>query len=442
MNYLEEYKSKLVSAEKAASLVKSNDYVVLSVREPLATGLALASRKEELRKVEIYVMAPGYDFGWYDAGWEESFEVTLAVPTATSQQMVDERRCDVSISGLIPMLAPYEVASGERQPDVYIVETSPPDEHGFCSFGVALWEKKRVVEMAKLVIAEVNPNVIRTYGDNFVHISEIDYFVEHTPTGRPPGTGSLTGKAIKEPEPYLKRISENVAELIKDGDTLQIGVGRTTEPLVRLGMLDEKHDLGYHSEATAPGTISLVRNGVITGKYKTLNPGKVVVTSVGGGSLDEMQWVNNNPLLMLVDIRYLADIRTIAAHDNFVAVNNILAIDLSGQITAESLGTRLVGVAGGQIPFVYGSWLSKGGRSISVLPSTAQGGTVSRIMPTLPAGTVVTIQRNLADYVVTEYGIARLKGKPIRKRAQELIAVAHPDFRAELKKEAEKLYWP
>jgi 4-hydroxybutyrate CoA-transferase len=183
----------------------------------------------------------------------------------------------------------------------------------------------------------------------------------------------------------------------------------------------------------------LVRAGVVNGKRKTINPEKVTVTSIGGSTREEMDWVNNNPLFELVDVEYLEDIRVIAAHDNMVAINNALAIDIGGQITAESLGTRYMSAAGGQIPFVIGALLSKGGRAITVLPSTAQNGTVSRIVPLHPEGTVVTIQRNCADYIVTEYGIAHVRGKTLRQRALELINIAHPDFRAELKQKAQEL---
>ena len=185
-----------------------------------------------------------------------------------------------------------------------------------------------------------------------------------------------------------------------------------------------------------------MQDGIINGKRKTLLPGKVVVTSIGGSTREEMEWVHENPLFWLVDVGYLEDIRVIAAHDNMVAINNALIIDLEGQISAQSIGTRRLAAAGGQIPFVFGAWLSKGGRSITVLPSTSQGGTVSRIVPLLPEGTTVTIQCNCADYIVTEYGIAHLRGKTLRERAGELIDIAHPDFRAELRKAAQRLYWP
>ncbi len=440
-SWQEEYQRKLTSAEEAAGLVKSGDLVAFTAgREAHAVGLAIAARLGDLTGVKVLAPSPGYDFGWYDPGWDAAFEITISWPTATAQDMLDERRCDINL----PLIIPF--GADNVPPNVLLTEVSMPDERGFCSFGASLWTKRQEIEAVRqqggTVIAEVNDRLIRTYGDNYVHVSEIDYFVEHLSRKGQPGTGSLGGRVVKEPEPYLKDIVTNVASLIKDGDCLQIGVGRTTEPLIRMGLLDGKQDIGFHSEATPPGVISLVREGVINGKRKTLLPERVVVTSIGGGSREDMQWINNNPLFYLVDLLWLEDIRVISQNDNMVAINNALAIDLTGQITAESLGTRLLSVAGGQIPFAFGALVSKGGRSITVLPSTAREGTVSRIMPHLPEGTAITLQRNIADLVVTEYGVAKLRNKTIRQRCEELISIAHPDFRAELKKEARKLYWP
>jgi len=439
MDWREEYKRKLITAEQAAAMVKSGDRLVFSAgREAFSVGLAIAARKDELKNVSVYVPSPGYDFGWYDRGWQDSFDVSIGMPTGTCQDAMDARLVDVSIGTLIP----FAEIAGSPKVDVLLTEVSPPDEHGFCSFGASLWNKPKQISDAKLVIAEVNNNLIRTYGDNYIHFSAIDYFVEHISQGGAPGMGTLGGRQPKEPEPFQKKIAQSVASLIRDGDTIQIGIGRTTEPLVKLGIFSGKRDLGWHSEATPPGVISLIREGVINGSRKTLHPGKAVITSIGGASKEDMEWVTMNPLFMLVDVTYLEDIRVIAAHDNYVAINNALMIDLTGQICAETIGNRLMSQAGGQIPFVYGATLSKGGRAITCLPSTAQGGKISRIVPTVPPGTVVTIQRNLADNIITEYGIARLKGKTLRQRAQELINVAHPDFREELKKAAAKLYWP
>ena len=411
-DWREEYKRKLISAEEAAGLVKSGDSVGFTVgREARSIGLTIAARKEELRDVKVAMPSPGHDFGWYDPGWEESFAVTIFMPTAVGQDMVDERRCDLAFGTVIPF-----VKDSEERFDILLTEVSSPDERGFCSFGASVWNKRREINDAKLTIAEVNKNLIRTFGENYVHVSEIDYFVEHVASGGVPGMGTLAGRMPKEPEPYLKNIAEYVSELIKDRDTIQIGVGRTTEPLVRLGMFDGKHDLGFFSEATPPGVISLVKEGVINGKYKNLHPGKVVVTSIGGSTREEMEWVSDNPLFLLVDITYLEDIRVIAAHDNMVAINNALAVDLMGQVAAENLGTRVLSVAGGQIPFVMGTWLSKGGCSVTVLPSTAQGGTVSRIMPTLPPGTAERIVSSMLAIVLLLFANGRALAHYARRR--------------------------
>lgn len=439
-DWREEYDSKMVSAEEAAKLVKSGDRIGFTTgREAHAVGLAIAARLGELEGVQVYVPTPGYDFGWYDPGWEDSFSITVSFPLGVNQEMVEERRCDIAFGSLFP----FDLEFFKQGLDVLLTEISPPDDAGFCSFGQSLWNKKTQVREAKKVIAEVNPRLIRTYGDNYVHVSEIDYFVEHISSGERPGGGSLLGKkAKKEPDQAQKEIAGYVGSIIRDGDCLQIGVGRATEPLVQLGILDGKSDIGYHSEATVPGIIRLVREGVINGKYKNVRPGKVVVTSVGGDTREEVQWVHMNPLFELVDVDWLEDIRVIASIDNMVTINQALAIDLLGQPTAESLGIRLMSGAGGQVPFQLGALLSKGGRAVTVLPSTAENGTVSRIMPALPEGTTVTLHKNCIDLVVTEYGIARLRGRSVREKAEELINVAHPHFRAELKKAAQRLFWP
>jgi 4-hydroxybutyrate CoA-transferase len=325
-----------------------------------------------------------------------------------------------------------------------MVELSPPDAHGYCSFGASVWTKKTECRNAKLVLAEVNKNLIRTYGDNFIHVSEIDYFVEHTPSGKQPGGTDLLGRKDVQPGEAEKAIAGYVSTLVKDGDTLQVGVGATSEWCCVLGTFDSKVDLGWHSETTPRGIIKLIRDGVITGKHKTLNPGKAIATACGGGTLEDMAFVNMNPAFELHSAEYCLDVRVIAQHDNMVAVNSAVSVDFAGQIAAESIGPRVISGAGGQTAFAMGSFLSKGGRSITVLTSTAGSGEkrLSRISPLLAEGTIVTVPRTVSDYVVTEYGIAHIKGKTQRQRALDLIGIAHPDFRADLKKEAEKLYWP
>jgi len=436
MDWQEEYKRKLVSPEEAVKAIKSGDRVFFTPgRQPWALGLALAARKEELRGVKITVPTPDRDFGWYDRGWEESFEIIVGFGMPIVWEMMADRRCDMAVGVMGGIDIDEEVL------DVVLVEVSTPDEHGFCSFGQSVWNKKEMVQAAKLVLAEVNSRLIRTYGTNYVHVSEIDYFVEHTPSERLPGRADLRGKFVSEPKEELKHIAGYLSTLIKDGDTLEIGVGTTTEPLPQLGIFDNKHDLGWHSEHTPGKVIELVREGVFTGKYKTLNQGKVVATAFGG-SREDLEYVQMNPTFELHSVNYVNDPRTISAHDNMVAINNALSIDLTGQITAESIGPRMLGGTGGQLSFAIGAAFSRGGRSITLLPSTARGGSVSRIVAMFEPGTAITVPRSLADFVITEYGIASLRGKTQRQRAEEMISVAHPDFRAELRKEAQKLYWP
>ena len=239
-----------------------------------------------------------------------------------------------------------------------------------------------------------------------------------------------------------KKISQYVSSLIKDGDTLEIGVGGTAEWLLRLGTFNDKHDLGWFSENTPPGVVDLVRKGIMTGKRKTIHKGKAVATACGGSSKEDMAFINMNPLFELYSSDYILNSSVIAGNDNMVAINSALMIDLTGQIAAESIGPRMVSGTGGQLAFAIGASLSKGGRSIVVLNSTARGEAISRIVSTLEPGTVVTVPRTLAVLIVTEYVISRLKGKTQRQRAEELIAIAHPNFRDNLKKEARRLFWP
>ena len=439
-SWREEFKRKLVSPDEAVEVVKSGDRVGFTYgREPRALGLALAARLGKLKDVTIFIRTPAMDFGWYDPGWEESFKIEISYVLPITREMMAERRCDFVIGGLLGMTSKHPAVGNV---DVLFTEISELDEHGYCSFGASVWGKRKAVECAKIVLAEVNKNLIRTYGENYVHVSEIDYFVEHVSGGKRPGATDLLGRKTWEPGEVEKRVAEHVSTLIKDGDTLQIGVGSTSEWIAILGALDNKCDLGWHSETTPRGIIKLVRQGVITGKLKNINRWKVVAVAVGGGDKEDMDFVNNNPIFELYDADYVLNPAVIAANDNVVSVNSAISIDLTGQIAAESVGPTLVSGPGGQLAFAIGAQLSNGGRFITTLPSTAKGEAVSRIMPQLEKGTIVTIPRTLTDIVVTEYGIAHLYGKTQRDRASELIAIAHPDFREELTKEAKKLFWP
>jgi len=437
MDWKEDYKRKLTSAEEAIEVVKSGDNVAFAYgTEPLALGLALLNRGIEVGGLNIFVPAPGRDFAWYDPEWKDIFQIEVAHVLPVVQQMFSEKRGDFLVGSLVWAHEP----GIRRKADVILTQLSPPDEHGYCSFGASLWNKKQAIRDANIVLAEVNKNLIRTYGDNFIHVSEIDCFVEHTPSSKVPGATDMLGRRTTGPGEREEKISQYVSSLIRDGDTIEIGVGGTAEWLLRLGAFEDKRDLGWYSENTPPGVVGLVRGGIMTGERKTIHKGKAVATACGGSSKEDMDFINMNPLFELYGSDYILDPRTIATNDNMVAINSAIAVDLTGQIAAESIGPRMVSSTGGQLAFAIGASLSKGGRNITVLTSSARGDTVSRIVPTLEPGTVVTVPRTLADIVVTEYGIARLEGKTQRQRAQELIAIAHPNFRAELNEEARKLY--
>jgi len=438
-DWREEYERKFITAEEAVSEIRSGDRVAFTYgREPLALGLALASRKEQLTGVKIFVRNPYTDFGWYDPAWEDNFKIDISYVLPLIREKSAQRRCDFIIGGLTGIPSEHPVI---KDVDFLFTEVSPPDENGFCSFGASVWGKRKAIRHARKVIAEANEELIRTYGDNSIHISEIDAFVEHI-YEEPPGKIDLLGRESGQPGDVEKQIAHYVSTLVRDGDTLEIGVGSTSEWLAPLGAFDDNIDLGWHSEVTPRGIVGLVRGGIITGKRKKSHRGKAVTVVIGEGDRQELEFVNKNPMFELYDADYVLDPRVIASNDNVLAINSALAIDLTGQSAAESIGPTMLGGPGGQLAFATGAQLSRGGRFVLVLPSTANGGSVSRIVSLLELGTVVTIPRTLADVVVTEYGVAYLRHKSLRERTWELISVAHPDFRDILESEAKRLYWP
>jgi len=439
MDWQEELKKKLISAEQAAKLVKSGDLVLIPTgREPVSLCYALLARNEELKGVRICPGLAGRDFGWYDAGWEESFSIEAGYIMPMIAQGMAEKRFDF----IVPDVSLNHYFDLKEDIDVLLISLSPPDEHGYCSFGGSLWFKKRQIKYSKLVLAELYPYQIRTYGDNYVHISEIDYFTEHltTATEKISTTRDMLGRTINGPGEMERKIAQNLFQLIKDGDTIQIGAGGTTEYLPQLGAFDNKSDLGIHTEIIPGPLINMVEKGIFTGTRKTIDIGKAVGTAIGG-SHDEYAIVNRNPAFELRGANYTNNSRIIASNDNMVAINSAFAVDLYGQIAADSLGYKMLAGVGGQLAFAIGAQLSKGGRYIVALPSMASNGK-SRIVPFFEPGTICSIPRSLADHVVTEYGVARLRGKSQRRRAEELIAISHPNFREGLKKEARKLFWP
>ncbi len=491
MDWRQHYRHNLVTAEEAVSSISSGDEVTVSVSpEPTRLLDALAARRNELRNVKLHLLGSHYDPGWLQPGWDDSFPITVMFYLGdVARPGHDQRYVDFEPSLLSTDMKTFEEPGRRsRRVDYLFIVTSPPDQRGFCSFGGELWNKRRVAAHASHVIAQVDENQIRTYGTNYIHVSEIDNFVEHTPPALSLEDGQklldtlpegelrselerisplMSGVQRQEAIPTLMRadvsqvrgwarwagwvppsdailkIAEYVNGLVKDGDSLQIGVGTPGVYLPTLGVFDDKKDLGWHAEMSAPGIISLVEKGVVNGSRKVLHKDKTVFSGLMGSTPDEVAFAHRNPLIELWDADHILNIRNIAANPNQVAINNAISIDLTGQINSETLfGGRLYNGTGGQPELHIGAVLSEGGRGITLLSSTALGGAVSKIVPRHEEGAAITIPRTFADYVVTEYGVARLLGKSQRERAQALINIAHPNFRPELEHSARQMYWP
>ena len=490
MDWSNEYKRKLVSAEEAVRVIQSGDKVSFGFpRQPTLLTAAAAARSVELENVAMLIQNPRIDDGWLRPDKNGAFNVTMHYYIGP----VMRKWTDARIADYLPITFSTEPKILQERIrevkgiDVYLGVVSPPDEHGFCSFGANLWSKRTCARAARKAIFEVDNSVIRTYGDNFIHVSEVDYFVEHTPkpmyqeefdkliVDASPKRRNLLQEIFNYFTPYqrsehflyllkaddatvetyyrlfglgevdsrLKAIAEHVKPLIHDGDTIQLGIAGVSAYLPRLGVFDDKVDLGYHGEMTARGVGNLIKSGVINGKRKTIHKEKAVFTSLEGFGPEELEFANGNPLIELYDAGYVVNIKTISANANMVGMNSAISIDLTGQINCETtFSGRMINGPGGQPESHIGTLLSPGGRAITLLYSTALNGAVSCIVPQFEQGGMVTIPRFFADYVVTEYGVARLLGKSVRQRAEELISIAHPDFRSELRKDAQKLFYP
>jgi acyl-CoA hydrolase len=316
---------------------------------------------------------------------------------------------------------PRLIRSGRVRVDVALIQVSPPDTHGYCSLGVSVDVVRAAVDSAELVLAEVNPRMPRTHGQSFVHVDRLAALV--------PVDAPLYERVAEPLDEVSLEIGRQVAALIPDGATLQLGIGKLPDAV--LVALAERSDLGIHTEMFSDGVMALEQRGVITGRRKTLLPGKMV-TSFLMGSRRLYEWAHEHPALEMRPSEFTNDPAVIARNDKMMAINSALAVDLTGQVAADSVGGRFFSGIGGQVDFVRGAARSEGGKPIIALPSTAMKGTVSRIQAALEAGAGVVTSRGDVHYVVTEYGVADLWGKNVRERATALISIAHPDFRVEL----------
>ncbi len=439
MSWQDKCGDKLVSLEQAIGTIQSGDVVNVAPYSttPMTLCNALKTRAAKGELTNVRIDHPAAAISWTDPEIRDVFALKDNYATPPNREA-----CHSGDMGYLPIgiWKSWELPPGfHQQPDVFLVPVSPPNELGFCSFGSGVWMSRTAAQLAKRVIAEVHPEFIRTGGENFIHVDEIDIFVESEQQagGEPPPPPSDEDIAAVE------AICTQVAvELINDGDTLQMGVGTVSAALAPF--LDFRNDLGIQTELITGGIVDLVERGIVTGARKSLHPNKVVGSACTVMPKEELDRIHENPYFELYDFGYTDDLRRLIQQENFVAVNNALSVDLTGQVSAEALDHRPYTGVGGQTVFMLAGAYSQGGKSVSVLPSSAiPGGTtqrLSRIVPTLGAGAPITVPRTYVDYVVTEHGIAELRGKTLAERAGALVEIAHPDFREELRSEAKRLY--
>jgi 4-hydroxybutyrate CoA-transferase len=429
MKWQEYFQSHTATAEEAVKAVKSGDRVVLghACGEPQLIVDALVARADELEGVEIAHEVPMGKGTYCLPQYEKSFRHNALFSGKPSRQAIREGRADYTSIFLHEL--PQLFTSGKFPIDVTMATVSPPDENGRVSLGVSVDYTLQAIKSAKYVIAEVNPNMPVTGEGSMIPVEDIDCFV---PVDIP---------LIEQQPPVIgkveKTIGQNIADLIKDGDCLQLGIGAVPDAI--LSCLQDKKDLGIHSEMISDGVMNLVKSGVVNCSRKNYYPGKIVIAFAMGTS-EFYKWLDHNPLIEALPVTITNEPYSICRNDNMVAINSALSVDLLGQVAADTLsGIQFSGV-GGQVDFVRGANNSKGGRAIIALPATAANGTVSRIVPTLAPGQAVTTSRYDVDIVVTEYGVADLKWKTNRERANSLINIAAPEFRDMLRSEYIRIY--
>lgn len=425
-DWREVYRNKIVTADEAVKHIKSGDRVVFghACGEAQEITEALLRNKEQYKKVEIVHLVPMGKGEYAQEENQKYFRHNSFFGGGSTRKALNGRYGDFTPSFFfeIPRLFSKK---GKLPVDVAIVQVSLPDPHGYCSYGISCDYTKGATENAVLVIAQINKYMPRTLGDSFVHLSEIDYIVEYHQELlqlMPPKIGEIEQK-----------IGKYCASLIQDGDTLQLGIGAIPDAV--LNFLKDKKHLGIHSEMISDGVVDLILTGVIDNSKKTINRNKCVVSFLMG-SRKLYDHVDNNPSVEVRPVDYVNHPFVIAQNDNMISINSALQVDLMGQVNAESIGDKQFSGTGGQVDFVRGASMAKEGKSIIAMSSTASKGKISKIVMNLDKGSSITTSRNDVNYIVTEYGIAELKGKTLRERAKSLIAVAHPDFREELTKQA------
>lgn len=413
-----------VTAEKAVSEISSHSrvYIHSVAAAPQKLIQAMTARASELQDVEIVHLHTEGEAPYVDARYEGVFHLNALFVGSNVRHAVNSGRADY-----VPVFlseVPRLFRRGIMPIDVAMIKVSPPDRHGYCSLGVSVDATRAAVEAAQVVIAEVSDAMPRTHGDGLIHVDEINRLV-------------YTGDPLPERKPHAsseieQRIGGYCAELVDDGACLQLGIGGIPDAV--LASLENHRDLGLHTEMFSDGVIPLVEKGVITGNRKTVHPGKIVAGFVMG-TRRVYDFVDDNPFVAMLDIAYVNDTTVIRKNSRTTAINSAIEVDITGQVCADSIGTRHYSGVGGQMDFIRGASLSEQGKPIIALPSVTRRNE-PRIVPELKPGAGVVTTRANVHYVVTEYGVADLYGKSLRQRAKALIGIAHPDHREQLNREA------
>jgi acetyl-CoA hydrolase len=421
MNWETIYRRKVSDLDTALACLKSGQRLYLGggAGVPVTLISGLTRRAHDLRNVEITHILTFAEAPYVAPEYADTFRHNALFIGPSVRRAVQEGRADFTPVFLSEI--PGLFRNGILPIDVALVSLSPPDEHGFCSFGVEVGTTKPAAESARIIIAEINRQMPRTLGDSFIHVSRLHHIVEADyPLHEAPQGGA---------SPLHLQVGQHIAELIPDGATLQMGIGSIPDAVLK--NLGNHKELGVHTELFSDGIIDMYEAGVITCTRKTFHSGKIVAGFLFG-SQRLYKFVDNNPIIELHPTDYVNDPFNIAQNEKMVAINSALQVDLTGQVCADSIGHRLYSGVGGQVDFIRGAARSKGGLPVIAFISTTKNETISRIVPALNPGAGVVTTRNDVHYIVTEYGVASLYGKTVRQRAQALIGIAHPKFRDEL----------
>jgi len=416
-----DYEDKKVTLEEAISKIETGDHIFIgsACGEPQYLLKGLVEMGDHLADNEILHVHTLGVAPYAKPRYSSRFRLNAYFVGINTREAVAEGRADYTPVFLSDL--PVMVRKGRVPIDVALIQVSPPDDHGYCSLGVSVEMTKTAAEEADFVIAQVNRQMPKVMGDSFIHVQDIGLLVEHDEP--------ILETPREEQDIVSERIAGYVEDLVDDESTLQIGIGRVPDAV--LDSLKDKRDLGMHTELLTEGVVDLVEEGVLTCEKKTVNRGKIIA-SFAMGTKRLYDFIDNNPMVEFYESDYVNDPRVIAQHDNMVAINQALEVDLTGQVCSDSLGYKFYSGLGGQADFMRGARLSKNGKAITVIPSTAKEGTISRIRSLLSEGAGIVLTRGDCDYVVTEYGVGHLMGKTIRERSMALINISHPKFRNEL----------